>query len=160
MRAEGGCSCGALRYRLTNDPLIVHACHCRDCQRLTGCAYATNAWVEREFVELLSGSPSCFHRKGGSGQGHDVYFCSTCGTTIWSHYHRTIGDFWFVRVGTLDEPSLLSPDVHIYTRSKHPAIVLPESARTFEATYDKEQVWPAEKLARFHAAMSAVQGRV
>jgi hypothetical protein len=53
MEREGGCACGAMRYRLTAAPLIVHACHCRDCQRLTGDAFALNTWIERRFVDDL-----------------------------------------------------------------------------------------------------------
>jgi hypothetical protein len=151
MLAEGGCSCGALRYRLTNRPLIVHACHCRDCQRLTGGAYATNIWIEKAFVELLAGTPAWFARKGGSGQPHVLYFCGNCGTTIWSDYRRAPGDCWWVRVGTLDDPDPFAPDVHIYTRSKHPSVLLPAGVPAFGASYDRNQVWPLESLARLEA---------
>jgi len=159
MHAEGGCACGALRYRLVNHPLIVHACHCTDCRRLTGGTYAINAWIEKEFVAPLSGTPSCFTRKGGSGNRHDVHFCGQCGTAIWSEYYRTRGSFWFVRVGTLDDPNLFAPDVHIFTRSKHRSVVLPESVPAFEAYYDRERVWPKESLARAEANIRSAAAR-
>jgi hypothetical protein len=89
---EGGCSCGAVRYRLTVKPLIVHCCHCRDCQRITGSAFVVNVWIERGFVELLSGEPKTFQLKGGSGQPHTVFFCGDCGSHVWSKYHRAPGD--------------------------------------------------------------------
>jgi hypothetical protein len=159
MNAEGGCDCRALRYRLTRAPLIVHACHCRDCRRLTGSAYAFNAWIEKEFVELLSGTPVRYARKGGSGTGHDVYFCGSCGTTIYSDYLRPPGSYWWVRVGTLDDPDLLAPDVHIFTRSQHRSVVLPEGVPAFRDYYERGEVWPAESLARMEANVKAAKAR-
>ena len=155
MFAEGGCACGAVRYRLKNSPLIVHACHCSDCQSLTGGPFAVNAWIEKNFLELISGMPAVFNRSGGSGQGHDVYFCSSCGSTVWSEYHRPPGSYWFVRVGTLDDPKLLAPDVHIFTRSKHPSVTLPEGVPVFDVSYEREKVWSAESLARMEANIRA-----
>lgn len=155
MFAEGGCACGAVRYRLENSPLIVHACHCSDCQRLTGGPFAVNAWIEKNFLELISGMPTVFNRKAGSGQRHDIYFCSSCGTTVWSEYHRPPGSCWWVRVGTLDDPALLAPDVHIFTRSKHPSVTLSEGVPVFDVSYEREKVWSAESLARMEANIRA-----
>jgi hypothetical protein len=138
-----------VRYRLTAEPLIVHACHCRDCQRITGSAFVVNVWIERRFVEA-TGDPRSFTLRGGSGRGHDVCFCGTCGTTLWSRYHAPPGDTLFVRAGTLDRPESVAPDVHIFTRSKLPWLVLPEGARSFEAMYpDFAAVWRPESLTRF-----------
>ena len=147
---EGGCACGAVRYRLTEEPLIVHACHCRDCQRLTGSAFVVNIWIERSYVEPSGAAVQSFTLPAGTGRGHDVSFCGACGTTLWSRYHAPPGDTLFVRAGTLDDPASVAPDVHIFTRSKLPWLTLPEGARSFEAMYgDFAAVWPAEKLARF-----------
>jgi hypothetical protein len=159
---EGGCACGAVRYRLTADPLIVHACHCRDCQRLTGSAFVLNLWIEREFVEPSGAEPRSVTLRAGSGAGHDVAFCGTCSTALWSRYHAPPGDTLFVRGTTLDDPGAFAPDVHIFTRSKQPWLELPEGARAFEAMYaDFAAVWPADKLARFRshvAERKAAQG--
>jgi hypothetical protein len=152
---EGGCACGAVLYRLTEEPLIVHACHCRDCQSLTGSAFAINLWIERRFVERSGAEPRVATLRAGSGAGHDVFFCDRCSTTLWSRYHAPPGDTLFVRAGTLDDPASVAPDVHIFTRSKVPWLALPEGARAFPAMYpDFAAVWPAERLARFrrHAA--------
>jgi hypothetical protein len=152
---EGGCACGAVRYRLAAEPMIVHACHCRDCQRISGSAFVLNLWIERRFVEASGEPPRSFTLRAGCGQGHDVFFCGVCGTTLWSRYHAPPGDTLFVRAGTLDQPDSLAPDVHIFTRSKLPWLALPEGARSFEAMYgDFAAVWPADRLARFrrHAA--------
>ena len=147
---EGGCACGAVRYRLGAEPLIVHACHCRDCQRLTGSAFVVNLWLERSHVEVLGAPPRSHALRAGSGQCHEVFFCATCGTTLWSRYHAPPGDTWFVRAGTLDEPAAVTPDVHIFTRSKLPWLPLPAGARACEAMYtDFGAVWAPEKLARF-----------
>ena len=152
---EGGCACGAVRYRLAAEPLIVHACHCRDCQRITGSAFVVNLWIERCFVEATGESPRSFTLRAGSGQGHDLYFCGACGTTLWSRDHAPPGDTLFVRAGTLDRPDSVAPDVHIFTRTRLPWLALPEGALSFEAMYrDFDAVWPAGSLARFrrHAA--------
>ena len=147
MPLEGGCACGAIRYKLNNTPLIVHACHCRDCQRLSGTAFATNIWIEEKFVERSQAAPASFRLKGGSGQPHDVFFCERCGTTVWSRYHPVPWAL-FVPAGTLDEPDAVEPDLHIFTRSKVPWLQLPPGARVFETFYKLDEVWPAESLER------------
>jgi hypothetical protein len=157
MNLEGGCSCGAIRYKLTAEPLIVHACHCRDCQRISGSAFAINLWMERKSVEAAGAEPVSFRLTGGSGNPHDVFFCTACGTYLWSRYHGAGGDFLFVRAGTLDNPEAVRPDVHIYTRSKLPWLGLPEGIPAFTAFYKLDQVWSAqslERLRRIRAAQS------
>jgi hypothetical protein len=148
----GGCACGAIRYKLTASPLIVHACHCRDCQRITGSAFVINIWIERKFVESDSPAPKSFRLAGGSGKSHDVFFCSECGVYLWSRYHGAPGDFLFVRAGTLDNPDVVTPDVHIFTRSKVPWLNLPANRPIFESFYKLPEVWRPESLARFRAA--------
>lgn len=154
MLLEGGCACGAVRYKLTNTPLIVHACHCRDCQRLTGTAFATDIWIESRCVETNSGKLSSCRLAGGSGQPHDVFFCERCGTTVWSRYHPVPWAL-FVRAGTLDNPDAVQPDLHIFTRSKAPWLQLPEGARTFDTFYQLDEVWPPDSLERRRVARSA-----
>lgn len=148
MDREGGCACGALRYKVIADPLIVHACHCRNCQRLTCSAFVTNIWIERKFVETISGSPKSFELIGGSGKPHEVFFCQRCGTYLWSKYHASPGDTVLLRVGTLDHPEIVKPDVHIFTRSKLPWLDLPKDVPVFEAFYELKKVWPADSLDR------------
>ena len=152
-RLEGGCACGAIRYALTAPPLVVHACHCLDCQRITGSAFVINVWIERQFVDLVSGDPRSFRRAGGTGKHHDLFFCERCGTYLWSRYHIA-GDALFVRAGTLDTPDAVRPDVHIFTRSKVPWLELPGDVPAFEAGYKIEKVWSAESKARLHRQSS------
>jgi hypothetical protein len=144
---EGRCACGAVRYRLRDGPLIVHACHCLDCQRLTGSAFVINLWIERELVELRGAAPQSFRLAGGSGRAHEVFFCAACGTTMWSRYSGA-GDCLFVRAGTLERPARVEPDVHIFTRSKLPWLELPRGARAFRSYYRLASVWSAASRAR------------
>lgn len=147
---EGGCACGAIRYRLTNTPMIVHACHCRDCQKQTGGAFVINLWIERKFVEASGDKPVAFRvPPGSSGQPHDVFRCGRCGTALWSKYHAAPGDTVLLRAGTLDTPEAIKPDVHIFTRSQVPWLELPKSARVFPAFYKFDEVWSPESLERW-----------
>ncbi len=149
---EGGCACGAVRYRLNSAPMFVHCCHCLDCQRQTGSAFVLNALIETDRITLLSGEPRPVAVPTDSGQPHEVYRCPTCQTAVWSDYGRR-GVLRFVRVGTLDDPTALRPDVHIYTRSKQPWLGLPAGVPAFEAYYDAKQLWPAASLERRRAIL-------
>lgn len=143
MNLEGGCSCGAIRYKLTKSPLIVHACHCRDCQRITGGPFVINVWIEKKFVEPSGAAPKSVKLKGGTGNDHEAFFCDQCGTYVWSRYAiAPSGEALFVRAGTLDNPAAVTPDVHIFTRSKLPWLKLPENALAFETAYKIDDVWP------------------
>lgn len=148
----GGCACGAVRYQLEADPLIVHACHCRDCQRITGSAFVINIWIERRFVKSNGGELKSFKLTGGSGQPHEVFFCPVCGTYLWSDYHGAPGKSLFIRAGTLDTPAAVAPDVHIFTRSKLPWVRLPEGARSFAEFYPIAKTWPEASRARIGRA--------
>jgi hypothetical protein len=147
---QGGCACGALRYRMSPVPLFVHCCHCRDCQRQTGSAFVLNALIETDRVELFSGDPTPHVMPTESGRPHTVFRCPACGTAVWSEYGG-VKVLRFVRVGTLDEPSALPPDVHIYTRSKLPWVTLTDGKPTFDAYYDSKQLWPTASLERRRA---------
>ena len=146
-RLEGGCSCGAVRYRLESAPMSVHCCHCKDCQRQTGAAFAVNALIETDRVTVLSGEPQACPMPTDSGRPHEIYRCPACQIGVWSEYGG-LAKLRFVRVGTLDDPDALPPTVHIYTRSKLPWVALPEGVPAFEAYYSARQVWPAESLER------------
>lgn len=153
-RAPGGCACGAVRYVLRSAPIVVHACHCTDCQRLTGSAFVLNAWIEKDEVELLSGDLASFAFTD-EGRNNSVHFCPRCGTYLWTEY---MPGFWFVRVGTLDDPKAFPPDLHIFTRSKQPWLPLPDDVPVFAEYYDRNKVWPAESLRRFRAVQARLQG--
>ena len=148
---EGGCSCGAVRYRLKSEPMFTHCCHCLDCQKQTGSAFAINALIETDRIEMLAGEPHRVEMPSPSGRGHDIYRCARCEVALWSDYGRR-PYVRFVRVATLDEPHAIAPDVHIFFRSKVPWVQLPPDARTFDIFYDMAKEWPAEAQARRKAA--------
>jgi hypothetical protein len=148
----GGCACGTVRYRLACAPMFVHCCHCRDCQRQTGSAFVLNALIEADRVILLRGHTEAVAVPTDSGRPHDIHRCPSCKVAVWSVYGG-IAKLRFVRVGTLDNPAMLTPDVHIYVRSKLPWMTLPEGVPAFDAYYDSRQVWPAASLERRRAIM-------
>jgi hypothetical protein len=152
---DGGCACGAVRYRLTSEPMIVHCCHCEDCQRQAGGAFAINALIETDRIELLRGEPVAISMPTDSGRPHDIYRCEDCATAVWSDYGRRPA-MRFVRATTLDDRQALAPDVHIFTRSKLPWVSLPPEVPAFEIYYDMATLWPAESLARRRAALGDV----
>ena len=154
--AEGGCDCGAVRYRMTSKPLFVHCCHCRWCQRETGTAFALNALIEADRVLILKGMPELINTPSRSGKGQKIARCPSCHIALWSHYAGAGDAVRFVRVGTLDEPDRLPPDIHIYTLTKQPWFVLPPGATAVAEFYDLKEYWPAESLARRRALRAAV----
>ncbi|HKD93610.1 MAG TPA: GFA family protein [Gaiellaceae bacterium] len=146
---EGGCACGEVRYRLRQSPLFVHCCHCLNCQRQTGAAFAINMLLESEYVESLGSEPERVPVPRSGAKRQQIYRCPTCKTAVWSTY--TGKSLLFVRAGTLDDPAAITPDVHIYTRSKVPWLTLPESTPAFTSYYDMQQLWPPESLERLAA---------
>ena len=144
---DGSCFCGFARYRLTSAPMFIHCCHCRDCQKQSGGAFAINALIEADRVELLAGDTVPVSMPTESGRPHIIHRCPKCQTALWSTYGgRT--ETRFLRVSTLEDAARFVPDVHIFTRSKLPWVRLPEGARAFEVYYDAKAEWPAESLAR------------
>jgi hypothetical protein len=152
MAFEGQCACGAVSYRLKTRPMFVHCCHCRDCQRQGGGAFAINALIETDRIELLSGAPTPIRMPTDSGRPHDIYRCADCATAMWSDYGGRPA-MRFVRVATLDDPEALPPDVHIFARTKLAWVRLPPDAQVFDIYYDMEELWPAESLARRRAIL-------
>jgi hypothetical protein len=145
---EGGCTCGEVRYAMTSAPLFVHCCHCRWCQRETGASFALNALIEADRVVLRKGDPEIVHTPSASGKGQKITRCRTCKIALWSNYAGAGDKARFVRVGTLDDPDRLPPDIHIFTASKQPWVVLPPGIPAVPEYYDLERHWPAASLER------------
>ncbi|MFI4973552.1 MAG: GFA family protein [Caulobacterales bacterium] len=150
---DGGCACGAVRYRLISAPMFVNCCHCHDCQRQTGSAFVINALIEADRVQTLSGAPEPAPVPTDSGRPHVVWRGPACRTAVWSTYGGREA-VRFVRVGTLDDPAAAPPDAHIFTRSKLPWVRLEGAAPAFEVYYDAEKLWPPESLARRAVALT------
>ena len=150
---EGGCACGAIRYRLTSDPLFIHCCHCLNCQRQTGSAFVINLLIEADRVELLAGDPHPVDVPRDDGSKQRIFRCPTCQVAVFSEYGRP--EVRFVRGGTLDQPSGVVPDVHIFTKSKVSWVTLPDSAPAFEVYYDSKALWPGASLERLKAVLAS-----
>jgi len=152
---EGKCTCGAVRYRMTSKPLFVHCCHCRWCQRETGASFALNAMIEADRVVLLKGVPEVVDTPSNSGKGQKISRCPACRVALWSNYAGAGDAVRFVRVGTLEESDRLPPDIHIFTASKQPWVVLPPGMPAVAEYYDRDQYWPRESLERRRVLLAA-----
>jgi hypothetical protein len=150
---QGGCACGEIRYRADGEPMFVHCCHCTSCQTETGSAFVINALYESDRVAATKGTPEPVLTPSESGKGQQIWRCPTCRVALWSNYGGAVDKIRFLRVGTLDDPGALPPDIHIYTRSKLPWVRLPEGALAVEAYYDSGQVWPQSSLQRRKAVL-------
>ena len=154
---DGGCDCRTVRYRMTSKPLFVHCCHCRWCQRETGTAFALNAMIESDRVGSLAGAPELINTPSNSGKGQVIARCPSCKLAVWSNYGGRGDVIRFVRVGTLDNPDAMPPDIHIFTMHKQPWVILPPGTPACHEYYDRKTYWPKESLSRFdaHLAKSA-----
>lgn len=155
---DGGCDCGTIRYRLRSSPLFVNCCHCRWCQRESGSAFAINAMIESDRIERLHGEPEMIDTPSASGKGQRFARCPRCKIALWSHYAGGGSLLSFVRVGSLDEPDRFPPDIHIFTSTRQPWMLLPEGVPAVEAYYDRHQHWPAASLARLDALFARSPG--
>ena len=146
---EGGCTCTRVRYLMMTAPLFVHCCHCRWCQRETGTAFALNAMIEADRVILLKGEPEVVNTPSNSGRGQRIARCPDCSIALWSNYAGAGDAIHFVRVGTLDNPDNLPPDIHIFTSSRQPWVVLPQDTPAVEEYYQRADYWPRASLERY-----------
>jgi hypothetical protein len=149
---DGGCACGAVRYRLHSEPLFVHCCHCLNCQRQTGSAFVINLLIEADRVELLAGEPQPVDAPRDDGSAQRIYRCPSCQVAVFSEYGWP--EIRFVRGGTLDEPSAVAPDIHIFTRSKVPWVTLPAGTPAVDVYYDSRKLWPPANLERLDAIVA------
>ncbi len=152
----GGCSCGECRYQLNAAPLFVHCCHCSWCQRESGATFALNAMLETRHVQLSTGRVEIIDTPSASGRGQGIARCPRCRVALWSHYASLREAMAFVRVGTLDEPAACPPDVHIFTASKQPWVVLDGAVPVCEVFYAREALWPHSSLQRFQALLDSM----
>ncbi|WP_321340481.1 GFA family protein [uncultured Cohaesibacter sp.] len=145
---KGGCSCGSVRYQITSKPLIVHCCHCSWCQRESGSAFVINAVIEADRVALLKGAPVCIDTPSASGYGQKIWRCPHCQVALWSNYAGIGEKVRFIRVGTLDTPAALPPDIHIYTSTKLDWVQLPEGLPAMPDYYNLDEIWPSDSIER------------
>ena len=154
--AQGGCDCKAIRYQVQSAPLFVNCCHCRWCQLESGASFALNAMIEGDRVINLGLEPELVDTPSESGLGQKIARCPKCRVAVWSNYAGMGPVVKFVRVGTLDNPDLLPPDIHIFTASKQPWVQLAAGTPAVPEYYDREKYWPAESLARREKLLPAI----
>jgi hypothetical protein len=128
---EGGCQCGAVRYRIVGAPMFLGVCHCTECQKQSGSAFGMSLVVRKDDWVLLRGTLKAFTRTSDSGRPVICAFCPECGTRI-HHEPAYIQGVFNVKPGTLDDTSWLQPIAHAWTASKQPWLALPEGTPTFE----------------------------
>lgn len=151
--AEGGCTCRAVRYRLMTKPMFVNCCHCTWCQRETGSAFVINAMIETDRVKILKGTPDVVLTPSNSGKGQKIVRCPVCRVAVWSHYPGAGVKVAFVRAGTLDDPNLCPPDIHIFTSTKQKWVVLGDRVAVRKGYYERDKFWPADSLKRREALL-------
>ena len=156
---EGGCACRGVRYRMTSRALFVNCCHCTWCQRETGASFALNAMIEADRVVLTNGEPECVLTPSNSGKGQKIWRCPSCRVALWSNYGGGGDAIRFIRVGTLDQPDRLPPDIHIFTSSRQPWVVLPPGTPAVAEYYKSSELWPKQSLERRAALFAASQQR-
>lgn len=148
---DGGCDCKKIRYKMTTKPLVVHCCHCTWCQRESGASFALNAMIETNQIQLLCDKPEIIHTPSNSGKGQKIHRCPECKIAVWSNYTGGGEKLSFVRVGTLDSPSQFPPDIHIFTSTKQPWVILDTNTPAFGEYYDRNELWTTESLERLKA---------
>ncbi|MFT5113002.1 MAG: hypothetical protein ACI8P9_002330 [Parasphingorhabdus sp.] len=144
----GSCTCGDIKYKVNASPLFVHCCHCTWCQRESGAAFAVNALVETSNVEFLLGQPQRIEVATTSGKGQSILRCQKCQIAVSGHYGGLGDKVSFIRVGSLDQPNQVQPDIHIYTNAKQSWVTLPENVPATAGFYKFADIWPEDKLAR------------
>lgn len=147
---EGGCTCGHVRYQVNSEPMIVHCCHCSWCQRQSGSAFAVNALIEADRVQLTSVEVEEITIPSPSGHGQTIARCPKCRVAVWGNYYMggLKERIRFIRVGSLDHPNLMPPDVHIFTATKQDWVILPPNDKSVAAFYDVDATWSPKSLER------------
>ncbi len=131
MPLRGGCQCGAVRYEITKPPLSVYACHCTECQRQSGSAFALSMPVARDSLSVVKGTPKAWRRTHESGRVIQCLFCADCGTRLY-HNPEANPAVTIVKPGTLDDAKTLHAVGHIWTKSAQPWVQIPADSVTYE----------------------------
>ncbi|WOX04937.1 GFA family protein [Microbulbifer pacificus] len=154
-RNKGKCICGEVEYELTAVPMFVHCCHCTWCQRETGSAFAINALIEADEVQLIQGYPEKIYVPSNSGMGQKISRCPSCKTALWSNYGAAKDAVCFIRVGTLNNPDVCPPDIHIFTSTKQKWVELNNTVPVMDEYYQRSKYWPEPSIVRYKRANKA-----
>lgn len=147
---EGGCACGKVRYAVTEQPMFTQVCHCTDCQRTTGSAFVIHSVIARDDL-LIDGATQMAELETGSGAGSEIHFCPDCGTYIWIRYKYHQVPVVALRTGTLDDPSALTPQGHIFMDSKLDWVTVPEGVPAYPRAASREEMWPPASVDRYNS---------
>ena len=139
-RQSGGCQCGSIRHEITGPPQIVYACHCTECQKQSGSAFAMATVIPQENVRITKGTPAMFTRRTSQTRVMECWFCPECGTRLYPVPGAAAYPNRNIKPGTLDDTSWLTPTIHFWTRSAQKWVVIPEGAIRHE-TQPKTLSW-------------------
>lgn len=135
----GGCQCGAVRYRITADPIRIYVCHCTECRAQSASAFGISVIVASDAFRLVQGHPKSWSRQTATDKRLECRFCPDCGTRLW-HGNTPDDGVVSVKGGSLDAARMGGLDLggaaHIWTRSKLPGILIPEGARQWPENQD------------------------
>jgi hypothetical protein len=131
----GGCCCGGVRYAITGLPTALYCCHCKDCQRQSGSAFAMSMFVPRDALAITAGRPKSWRRRADSGRLMRCVFCADCGTRLYNE-PESRPETVVVKPGTLDDTSWLDPAGEIWTASRQPWVPLPPGSPCFVGQAD------------------------
>jgi hypothetical protein len=132
---EGGCFCGAVRYRVVGNPKLACVCHCTFCKRRTGSAFGVSAYFDEAAVQIIDGDLRTYeYRSDESGRRLKTEFCPTCGTTVTATAVEAAPGARGVPVGTFDQPNWIQPTFHAWTRSALHWVIFPTDVELVETT--------------------------
>jgi hypothetical protein len=134
---EGGCLCGAVRYRLDARPATMTACHCDACKKMSGATNLLVVTAPRDRFHHLSGDVQRYRRTADSGRQSDVVRCATCGTRLW--HEPQSAPIVTLAAGTLDDPSWVVPASEIWVERASPAAIFHSDAIRFHGQPAREQ---------------------
>ncbi len=126
----GGCLCGAVRYEVEGDIVRMARCHCDDCRRNTGAAFATNVFVPADALKLVKGEAKTYQHSTDSGSTMTRAFCASCGSPVYG-FSSASAATRSIRVGTIDDASFVKPQIEVYTARKLACTVLGDDTEHF-----------------------------
>src|SRR5690242_801093 len=153
----GGCHCAAVRFRILTAPLFCYACHCNDCQKDSGSAFSLHATIEAFNIKVISDlKPSLVILTPNPSRVQEISrhaVCPRCGTILWGNDGQWGYAVSSVRIGTLDFPEIMEPDIHMFVGNKLAWIQLPKDARTSRKGFDYKTAWPKSSLKRLEVCL-------
>ena len=127
---SGGCMCGAIRYAVSGEIVRMVNCHCDDCRKNTGAAFATNLFFDEKDVKVTAGETRSFEHTSDAGNRKIKEFCPTCGSQLFS---STIGrPLKSIKVGSIDDASFVKPTANLYCKRALPFSHIAEETKNFD----------------------------